>query len=149
MRHAFELTAPDASLPPEQWLTAGVGRLVDFVEANADAFRAVFAGRHSVDEDVRAAVRENRDLQVRRICELLSPDEPVSPTIRLGVEGWIAMLDTMLLEWLDARSVSRDRLVNLACGSLVGTIVTALHVDGRADRVEQMRHLAPVVFGSR
>ncbi|MGK2878786.1 MAG: TetR/AcrR family transcriptional regulator [Solirubrobacterales bacterium] len=149
MRQAFDLTAPDPSLPPERWLPAGVERLVDFVETNADAFRAVFAGRHSVDEDVRAAVRENRDAQVARICTLLSPDSPVSETMRLGVEGWTAMLDTMMLEWLDGTGVSREALVQLACGSLVGTIVTSLQADGRIEQVEQMRHLAPAVFGSR
>jgi AcrR family transcriptional regulator len=149
MRHAFDLTAPDKSLPPEKWLVDGVERLVDFVEANADAFRAVFAGRHSVDEDVRAAVRENRDRQVGRITALLSPDEPPSETMRLGVEGWIAMLDAMLLEWLDGRRIERDLLIRLACGSLIGTVVTALTVDGNTKQIERIRHLAPAVFGDR
>ena len=149
MRHAFELTAPDTTLPPDKWLVDGVERLIHFVELNADAFRAVYAGRHSVDEDVRAAVRDNRDKQVGRICALLSPDEPVSETLRLGVEGWIAMLDAMLLEWLDGRRIERERLVKLACGSLVGTIVTAFSADGKGEQIEQIRHLAPAVFGDR
>ena len=58
---------------------------------------------------MRAAVRENRDAQVARICALVSPDEPVSETMRLGVEGWIAMLDAMLLEWLDGRAIARAK----------------------------------------
>lgn len=149
MRHAFEVTAPDPSLPPDKWLKDGVERLVDFVEANANAFRAVFAGRHSVDEDVRAAVKENRDAQVQRICMLISPDEPVSETVRLGVEGWIAFLDAALLEWLDGRRIERNRLVKLICGSLIGTIVSALSADGNGHQIEQIRHLAPAVFGNR
>jgi AcrR family transcriptional regulator len=148
MRHAFDLTAPDPMLPPDKWLIDGIERLVAFVEENANAFRAVFAGRHSVDEDVRAAVRENRDAQVERICALLSPDEPVSETLRLGVEGWIAMLDSMLLEWLDGRRIEREKLVKLACGTLIGTIVTALSADGNRDQIESMRHLAPAVFAT-
>jgi AcrR family transcriptional regulator len=147
MRHAFEVTAPDQTLPPEKWLRDGVERLVDFVEVNANAFRAVFAGRHSVDEDVRAAIKENRDAQVDRICALLSPNEPASETVRMAVEGWIAMLDAMLLEWIDGRAIERERLVKLACGSLVGSIVTAMHVDGRGDQIETISHLAPAVFG--
>jgi hypothetical protein len=149
MRESFELTAPDTTLPPDKWLVDGVERLIGFVEENANAFRAVFAGRHSVDEDVRAAVRENRDAQVARICTLISPDEPVSETLRLGIEGWIAMLDAMLLEWLDGRRIERDRLVKLACGTLIGTIVTALSADGNRDQVAGIRHLAPAAFNSR
>jgi AcrR family transcriptional regulator len=45
MRNAFELTAPDTSLPPDQWLTNSVERLLHYVETNADAFRAVFSAR--------------------------------------------------------------------------------------------------------
>ncbi len=147
MRHAFEMTAPDQTLPPDRWLTDGVERLVEFVDSNADAFRAVFAGRHSVDEDVRAAVRENRDLQVERICAVLSPSEPASETLRMAVEGWIAMLDAMLLEWVDGRPIQRDRLVKLACGSLIGAVVSAMHADGKGDQIASMQHLAPAVYG--
>ncbi|MBI2692461.1 MAG: TetR/AcrR family transcriptional regulator [Solirubrobacterales bacterium] len=147
MRHAFEMTAPDQTLPPDRWLSDGVERLVAFVETNANAFRAVFAGRHSVDEDVRAAVRENRDAQVERICAVLSPDEPATETLRMAVEGWIAMLDAMLLEWVDGRPIQRDRLVKLACGSLIGAVVTAMHADGKGDQIASMQHLAPDVYG--
>lgn len=143
MRNAFELTAPDPSLPPEEWLTASVARLLNYVEKNADAFRAVYSGRHSVDEEVRAAIREGRDAQVDRICSLISPEGPPSETVRLGVEGWIAMLDAILLEWLDGRSIDRSRLADLLAGSLVGVVVTALRADGENEKVELIRHFAP------
>jgi AcrR family transcriptional regulator len=146
MRNAFELTAPDPSLPPEQWLTSSVERLLHYVETNANAFRAVYSGRHSVDEEVRAAIKDNRTAQVARLCQLISPEEPASETLQLGIEGWIAMLDAMMLEWLDGRRIDRDSLVQLASGSLIGTVVTALRVDGRNDKIKQIRHLAPDSF---
>jgi len=147
MRHAFEVTAPDPSLPPDRWLSDGVERVVEFVESNANAFRAVFAGRHSVDEDVRAAVRENRERQVERICAVLSPSEPASETLRMAIEGWIAMLDAMMLEWVDGRPIQRDRLVKLACGSLIGAVVAAMHADGKSGELASLKHLAPDVYG--
>lgn len=146
MRNAFELTEPDPDLPPDRWLPAGIERLLDYVEQNADAFRAVYSGRHSVDEDVRAALREGREAQIARMCEYVSPEEPPSETLRLGMEGWIAMLDALMLEWLDGRKIEREQLVKLASGSLAGTIASALLADGRADRLADLRHLVPDVF---
>jgi hypothetical protein len=59
------------------------------------------------------------------------------------------MFDAILLEWLDGRRIERDRMVKLACGSLVGIIVTALSVDGNAAQIENISHLAPAVFAKR
>jgi hypothetical protein len=146
MRSAFELTAPDPTLPPDQWLISSVERLLRYVETNANAFRAVYSGRHSVDEEVRAAIKDGRTEQVARMCELISPEEPASETLRMAIEGWIAMLDALMLEWLDGRRIDRDKLVRLASGSLVGVIVAALRVDGREDKIKQIRHLAPGSF---
>lgn len=146
LRDTFELTAPDESLPPERWLTSGIERLMDYVEQNADAFRAVYRGRHSVDEEVRDAIREGRDAQVARMSAMLSPDEPVSETIRMALEGWIAMFDALILDWLDNKPIPREQLVLLLGGSLAGAIGTALLVDGRPERIEAVRHLAPDVF---
>jgi AcrR family transcriptional regulator len=147
MQSAFELTTPDPELPSEQWLPSSIERLLEFVEENANAFRAVLSGRHSVDEEIRDAIREVRELQIARICEFVSPDEQPSATLRLGVEGWIALLDAILLEWLDGREIEREALVKLACGSLAGTVVTALLADGKADQLVKIQHLAPGVFG--
>jgi AcrR family transcriptional regulator len=146
MRDAFELTSPDPSLPPERWLPDAVERVLDYVAANADAFRAVYAGRHSSDEEVREAIRENRAAQVERICSLISPAAPTTQTLRFGIEGWIAMLDAMLVEWIDGRGIERERLVELACGSLVGTITAAMQVDGNAERIDRLPPLVPDTF---
>lgn len=146
MRNAYDLTAPDPSLPPDRWLPAGIEKLLDYVEENADAFRAVYSGRQSVDEDIRAALREGRDAQIKRMCEYISPGEKPSETLRLGMEGWIAMLDVLMLEWIDGREIEREQLVKLASGALAGTVASALLADGRADRLTDLRHLIPDVF---
>lgn len=146
MRSAFELTAPDPDLPPDQWITAGIENLLDYVEQNADAFRAVYSGRHSVDDDVREALKEGRNAQIDRMCEYLSPEEPPTVTLRLAIEAWIALLDTMMLQWIDGHQIERAKLVQVASGSLVGTVAAAFVADGNIDRLAGLRHLAPDDF---
>jgi AcrR family transcriptional regulator len=149
IRGAYDLTKPDETLPPDQWLSDGIDRLLKYVETNANAFRAIYRGTHSVDDEIREVVREGRVRQTERMLLLISPDEPASETVRLAVEGWVSMLDALLLEWLDGREIERRKLVDLLAGSLMGAIVTAMSIDGHADRLEAMKHLAPAVFKPR
>lgn len=146
LKNAFEISAPDPDAPPERWLIDGIDHLFDYAKVNENAFRAVYVSRHTVDEEVREAIRDGRELQVVRICEFVTPGEPPTETMLTAVESWSAMIDALILEWLDGRSTDRDKLVRLAAGSLAGTIVTALVIDGRGEQLAKLRHLAPAIF---
>ena len=139
----FERTAPDESLPPEQRLPASIERFLDWVEANEDAFRAVHRGRHSVDVEIQAVVQDGREHQIGRIAEIISPGEPVSPVVRMAIEGWINFLDNSILSWLDERSIPRDQLIELLSGAMSGIVAAALVCDGQEARIETLSHLRP------
>ncbi len=147
LRNAFEISAPDPSVPPDRWLLDGIDKLFTLAEENANAFRAIYTSRHVLDDEVREAISEGRDLQVVRICEILTPGDEPTETMRTSIQAWSAMLDELLLDWLDGNETDREKLVKIAAGSLAGTIVTALVLDGRAERLREIRHLAPAIFG--
>lgn len=144
MRESFAMTEPDTSLPPDQWLTDGLDRLIGFIADNAPAFRAINHGRQSGNEEIRTVVAEGRARQVDRVVEMVAPDG--SDIVRLAVEGWVSLFDQVVLEWLDGREIERDQLVDLLAGSLIGCVVTALRVEGDADRIQAIVHLAPESF---
>ncbi len=146
MRESFAFSEPDEALPPDQWLQFGLDRLISFIEENAPAFRAINRGRFSVDEEIRSVVTEGRSRQIDRIVELVDPDG--SDTVRLAVEGWVALFDQLVMEWLDGREIQREQLVELLAGTLIGCVVTGLRVDGDAERIKQIVHLAPESFRS-
>lgn len=146
MRDTFDMTAPDPDTPPERWVSEGIDRLLDYVEQNAAAFRAVCSGRHSVDEDVRAALREGRETQISRICETVLPGREAPESLRIAIEAWIAMLDVLMLEWLDGREIDRKQVVAAASGSLAGTVAASLIASGEGERLADLMRLLPDTF---
>jgi AcrR family transcriptional regulator len=143
LQSAFDISSPDLSRPPDTWVMDGIDNLFSLAEQNADVFRAVYTSRYALDDDVQAAIQEGRELQLVRICNVVTPGVEPSDTFRYALEGWSAMLDALLLEWLDGRATDRSKLVKLAAGSLAGTIGTALALDGHAERINDLRVLAP------
>jgi AcrR family transcriptional regulator len=148
LQNAFEISTPDLTLPPDRWVIDSIDNLFSVAEQNADVFRAVYTSRHALDDKVIEAINAGRELQVVRICRIVTPGEEPSPTIRTAMDGWAAMLDWLLLEWLDGRVTDREQLVKIAAGSLVGTIATALVLDGNGDRIQDLRVLAPEFLSS-
>lgn len=147
LRDSFELSTPDPDAPPHRWLLDGIDRIFTYAAENANIFRTIYLSKHMLGEEVISAIRAGRELQLVRICEFVTPGDPPTDTMRTAMEGWSAMLDSLLLDWLDGREKDREKLVRIAAGSLAGTVVTALVVDGRMDRLESIGHMAPAIFG--
>lgn len=148
VQDTLRLTEPDESLPTDQWLPASISKFLDYVEANENAFRAVHRGQHSVDVEILTVIRAGRSKQIERIADYVLPDDPTSPTLMLALEGWMSMSNTIILDWLESRTVERERLIELLSGSLAGIVATALYSIGRSDQIEVLRHLAPDWFAS-
>jgi AcrR family transcriptional regulator len=126
---AIRVTAPDLSLPPMQRLRASIDHYLEYVEANENAVRSVHRGQHSVDEEILAVIRDGRDAQADRILSFLLPDEEPSPTVLLALEGWMNFNNAVMFDWLDSRSIDRDKLLDLMSGALAGILVAAFRVD--------------------
>jgi AcrR family transcriptional regulator len=126
---ALRLTAPDNSLPPMQRLRASLDHFLEYVESNESAVRSIYRGQHSVDEEVRAVIREGRDAQAHRILQYLEPDSAPSATLMLALEGWMNFNDSLILDWLETHAISRDKLLDLMTGALAGILVAAYRVD--------------------
>lgn len=140
-RDAIRLSEPDDSLPPLERLRGSLSHFLEYVEANENGFRAMHRGQHSADEEVRAVVREARDVQAGRIIDYLDPEGGPSPMLRLALEGWMEFSGSVILDWLDTREVSRDELLDLMTGSLVGILIAAMRADGTAELPELLDEL--------
>jgi AcrR family transcriptional regulator len=128
------MTAPEPGRAPMEQLAGSLEAFVDFVVDNKDAYssfvRAAAAGDAAyqrIYEDARHALTDRifRSTDPRAMADLGMVD---SPALRLMVGGWSAMVEDVLLAWLDDdHGVTKERLLDLLAGSLatVGSIVTA------------------------
>ena len=127
------ITAPTDGLPPLEQMMRSLDAFVAFVAANREAYlsfsRAAAAGDadfHRIYEDARAALTDRIFVAAdqQALADLGLED---SPAVRMVVRGWSALVEDMLLSWLDDdRGLSRAQLVEMMAVALpsLGRIVS-------------------------
>lgn len=121
----FRLTAPTLDLPPAEQLVGSLEAYVDFVSANRESYLAFVRAAAAGDEEYRQIYEDARAALTDRIFEHAGGDLLAglgiddSPALRLFVRGWAAMVEDVVLAWLeDARGVQRRQLLDALAGSL-------------------------------
>jgi AcrR family transcriptional regulator len=115
-------TEPDPALPPAEALAHSLGAFLEWVEANALAYRKLLESAGSVPE-VGALIADVRDRTSARILEGLGAGG--QPKARAAVRAWLWFMDGAILDWLDHRDLSRAELAELLLGSLAGALSAA------------------------
>jgi AcrR family transcriptional regulator len=124
-----EATKPDPELPFDARLRSALRAHVDWIDVNAEAYRAVLQGGISSDPEVQAIVEESRADVVTRLAEGLGFDERAAAQ-RIALRGWVGFLEGAGLDWLAARDVSKAHLVDLLAASVFDLVRTT---EGHAD----------------
>jgi AcrR family transcriptional regulator len=106
-------------------LTVSLGRYVDYVVANHTAYLSIVRAAASGNETMREIYESGRNALVGRIFESTDADELAviglddTPTVRLMVQGWSAMVEDVVLAWVaDERGLSRDQLIDTLARAL-------------------------------
>jgi AcrR family transcriptional regulator len=115
-------TEPDPELPPLEALATSLSAFLEWVEANALAYRKLLESAGSVPE-VGALIADVRDRTSARILDGLGAG--AQPKARAAVRAWLWFIDGAILDWLDHRDLSRPELAELLLGSLAGALSAA------------------------
>ena len=110
-------TTPAGDLPPRLALQRGLTAHVDWVDANADAYRAVLQGGLSSDPRVHAIIEESRADVVARLAHGFGLRR-VTPAQRTVLRGWVGFLEGACLDWVQRRDVPKSRLVRILAASV-------------------------------
>lgn len=127
----LDRTEPQESLDdPIAMLHGAIAAYVDYVADNGRGFVGVIRGAASADEAIRAVADRTRAAMSERILSRASMiGLERTPAIELGVSGWIAFVEEMLVRWIDDPTITRDELVSIfvaalpTLAGLVGSIV--------------------------
>ena len=93
-----------------------------FVEEREPAYRALYRGGVGFDQEVSAIVENCRERILERII-LHAGD--VTPEVRNALRGFIGYVEASVLDWLDHRDLSRQRLLLSWQNMLMVTVQTA------------------------
>lgn len=119
-----EITRPDPDLPVDQRMRAALDAHLEWIAANALAYRAIIQGGISSDPEVQAIVEESRNETVGRLATAFDFTDP-TPTERIALRGWVGYLEAASLEWLTTNAVTRSHLAQMLEASVTGALRAA------------------------
>src|SRR3954470_2880649 len=109
------ITAPRDIEDPLEQLAVSIGAYLDYVVENHTGYVSLVRAAAGGNEELRAIYEGARRALTDRIFEVTGPEGLAalgvtdSAAIRLLVNGWAAMLETVILDWVaDPRGVSRQ-----------------------------------------
>lgn len=115
--------APHAEVSVEA-LRGALDAYLDFVDQHARSYVALVRGGIGSDPEVVQLLEATRRTLTERIVSRISADAP-PPLLRLALRGWIGLVESASLDWLDRREVPREQLRGLLEQMLLATIVAA------------------------
>jgi AcrR family transcriptional regulator len=114
----YAITAPRDIEDPLEQLAVSLGAYVDYVSDNHTGYVSLVRAAAGGNEELRAIYQDARRALTGRIFEIAGPDHLEalgvvdSPTTRLLVDGWAALVENVVVAWVEDRhDVSRDELL--------------------------------------
>lgn len=127
---AAQTAAAPPGAPLAEQLRHALRSHIAHIDTHSDSFVALLRGALGADPEHQSAVERLRWLGAQRILSALGIVDPVAPTLRVAMHGWIGLLDEMMIDRISHRDVDIDVLVDLAATALAVTLRTAATVDG-------------------
>lgn len=125
------ITAPRDIEDPLEQLAVSIGAYLDYVVENHTGYVSLVRAASGGNEELRAIYREGRRSLIDRIFEVTGPDGldalgvTDTPMIRLLANGWAAMAEEVILEWVaDDRGITREDLLHSLAASLPAIAMT-------------------------
>ena len=114
-------TAPPVDGEPRERMTTSLAAYLDYVVANHEGYLSLVKAAAGGNETLREIYEEARSALNGRIFREDAQGEivPDTPATRLLVRGWSAMVEEVVLSWIDdPRGITRDQLLEILAASL-------------------------------
>jgi AcrR family transcriptional regulator len=123
------LAQPDVDLPPALRLRRTLDAYLAYVGESEERYRGLVISGIGSDPEVRAIRDRERGEFLRLISEGVAEQDEPSPALRSALEGWIAFVEGVSLDWLTQRDLDAETLRELLVAALVGALGAAQSID--------------------
>lgn len=123
-------TEPDPALEPIERLNASLEAHLTYAVEHAQGYIALLRGAGG-DAEVQAIVASAQDRVVERILGSLPFPGGAPPEVELALRGWLGMVDSLTLYWLEHRQLPTERVRELLAELFVGVVTAASTVGAR------------------
>jgi AcrR family transcriptional regulator len=131
-RELLAATLEDPSLAPPERAQRSLDTYLDFVSANAPAFKALLRGGIGTDPEVAAVVDGVRTEFLARFVRNLGLAEAPRPVFELAARSWIGLVEAASLQWIEKRDVDRTTLKSFLLDTLTQVLLAAFRLDPTA-----------------
>ena len=123
-RRMLDATAPDPGLEPRERLRASLRAHLDYAEEHATGYAKLMRAV-GTDEEVLAIVDAARHEVVERTAASLPFPDGVPAEVELALHGWVGMVDNLTIEWLDSRTLDKERVLDVLVALFVAVLTSA------------------------
>jgi len=116
------VTEPDPRLTVAERITAGLDAYLDYVASHRQGVAAVNRAADSADAGIRAIVDAELGVQQERILDALAPPDDERELVAVAVQGWIALVRSVCVDWHDHPAVTGEQLRELCLNALRGML---------------------------
>lgn len=124
------MTEPDEQLEPMDRLRASLDAHLTYAVEHAQGYAALLRGAGG-DAEVQAVVAAAHDRVADRVIGSLPLPEPASPELQLTVRGWVGLVDSLTLHWIEHRQLPQERVRDLLAELFVALITAGASVRAR------------------
>jgi AcrR family transcriptional regulator len=118
-------TAPPVAGDPMERLLVSMAAYVDYVVANHEGYLSLVKAAAGGNETLREIYEEARSALNGRVFrdDAQGTVVPDTPATRLVVRGWSAMVEELVLSWIDDdRGLTREQLIEVLAASLPAVV---------------------------
>ncbi|HEY1524303.1 MAG TPA: TetR/AcrR family transcriptional regulator [Solirubrobacteraceae bacterium] len=127
-----QLIEPTGEGTPLEQLTRGLDAYLAWIEANAQTWSKLMQSAATLPE-ARELVEGFRQRTMELVLTELAGRRKVRPALRTAVRGWLGYMDAAILDWAQAKDLSREKLRELLIAAFAGALFAAQQVDPKIE----------------
>jgi AcrR family transcriptional regulator len=122
------LLEPSSEGTPIEQLTRSLDAYLEWIEKNARAWTKLMRSAASVPE-AGEVLEAFRTQTLDQLLVRLSRSGKPRPVLRNALKGWLGYVDAAILDWIQARDLTRDQVRNLMIAAFGAALMAAQHAD--------------------
>jgi len=123
-----QLIAPTGQGTPFEQLTTSIDAYLAWIESHAQTWSKLMQSAATLPE-ARDLVEGFRQHTMDVVLWELAGNRNPRPALRTAIKGWLGYLDAAILDWADAKDLSREKLRDLLVAAFGAALLAAKQAD--------------------
>jgi AcrR family transcriptional regulator len=125
LQHLIE---PTGSGNPAAQLAAALDAYLAWIDEHAHTWKKLMQSAATLPE-ARQIVEGFREHTMQMVVVGLAGKRKPRPALRTAIVGWLGYMDAAIIDWIEHKELSREKLRNLLIGAFAASLLAAQQID--------------------